>query len=82
MVVRGTNITGSQFIVQNLHGDATYALPPAPNKLQQLEGKMILCSFEQNKIVSVTYIKTIITFVSYWYITGLCFMLININNNK
>lgn len=39
VVAQGTNITGSQFVAQNIYTDATYALPPAPEKLQQLQGK-------------------------------------------
>lgn len=39
VVTQGTNVTGSQFVAQSLHTDATYALPPAPEKLHQLQGQ-------------------------------------------
>lgn len=40
IIAQGTNVTGSQFVAQNIYTDATYALPPAPEKLQQLQGRV------------------------------------------
>lgn len=40
VVAQGVNIDGTQFIAQNIYADATYALPPAPETLHQLQGKL------------------------------------------
>lgn len=41
VVAQGTNVNGSQFIAHNIYSDAAYALPPAPENLQQLQGEFV-----------------------------------------